>query len=146
IDIALPAIRTAIAMLQVLVLDLDFLCATECLSPVSPVSLGRRCRALIRLRAGILSWIFRFRQHGVRLFRISWPYQHRSEGVQSCFDLLAIGFAQRGLAGSVQDPVQLVQVHIHTAAVGGHATLPSSSRNRFVNGYPRISLIDRFGT
>jgi hypothetical protein len=41
IDLALPAIRTALAMLQVLVLDLDFLCATECLSPVAPVPLGR---------------------------------------------------------------------------------------------------------
>ena len=47
---------------------------------------------------------------------------------------------------SVQHPVQFVQVHIDTASGGLHATPPSSSRNRFVNGYPRTCLIDRFGT
>src|ERR1700733_1269836 len=46
VDIALPAIRAAISMLQFLVVDLDLLRATECLSPVAPVSLGRRCRTL----------------------------------------------------------------------------------------------------
>jgi len=67
--------------------------------------------------------------------------------MQGALEFVAIGVAQRRLPGSVQHPVQFLQVHIDTASFGGlHPTSPSSSRNRFVSGYPGTSLIDRFGT
>ena len=83
-----------------------------------------------------------FRQHGVGLFRISRPHQHRRQGVQALLDLLAIGFAQRGLARSVQDPVQLLQVHIDTASGGFHADSPEQFPKPLRQRIPQ-NLFDR---
>jgi len=89
---------------------------------------------------------FRFFQPSAGLLPVARPHQHRRQRMQCVPELLVIVLAQRRLPRSVQDPVQFVQVHIDTSASGFHPGPMGSSRNCVANGYPRTSLIDRFGT
>ena len=126
--------------------NIDPLCAAKRLRSIAPVSrlwgsVGIWLRALTGFR------LLRFLQHGAGLLRIAARRQHCRQGMQGTLEFVAIGLAQWRLPGAVQNPVQFVQIHIDPAPFGGlHPTSPSCSRNRFVSGYPRTSLIDRFGT
>ena len=133
-------------MRQLLVRNVDRLCAAKRLRSVAPVS-GLRGNVDIRLSAIAGFRVLWFFQHSAGLLRIARRRQHRRQGMQGALEFVAISLAQRRIPGSVQHPVQFIQVHIDTEPFGGlHPTSPSSSRNRFVSGYPRTSLIDRFGT
>jgi len=126
-------------MRQLLVLDIHFSRTAKCFGSVSAMSRERR-RALIFLR------VFRLLHHRTGLLRIARPHQHRRQCMQRLIEFAVIRLAQRRLTGSIQHPVQFLQVHVYAASGVFHAAPPSSSRNCFVNGYPRTSLIDRLGT
>ena len=78
--------------------------------------------------------------------RVAWPHQHRRQRMQCLLELFVIVLAQRRLPRSVQYPIQFVQIYIDSRSGGFHPSPMSSSRNFFATGYPRTSLIDRFGT
>src|SRR5271165_1829247 len=89
---------------------------------------------------------FRLIHHRFGLLCTPRLHQHLRQSMQCLFELAVIGFAQRRLTRSVQHSVQFLQIHFDAASGSLHAVPPISSRNRFVNGYPRTSLIDRLGT
>ena len=132
-------------MRQLLVFDIHLSPAAKRLCSIAAVP-GRRWRVVIRLRSGFR--VFRLLQHrgpqrqvfvaGVEhlagLLRIAPPHQHRRQSVQRVFELVVIGLAQRRFSRSVQHPIQFLKVHVDAAPGLLHATPPSSSRKRFVNG------------
>src|SRR6266571_5256534 len=75
------------------------------------------------------------------LLRGARGHQQCRQGMQGALEFVVIGLAQGRLPGSVQHPVQFLQIHLDTAPGGFHPVSPSSSRNPFVNGYPRTCLI-----
>src|ERR1017187_557045 len=141
--VAFPTLRTAVAVRQLLVLDVNLPHTTKCLCSIAAVSGGRR-RVGICLRSRLR--VFLRPNHRTGLLCIAGFDQHRRQSMQRVFEFAVIGLAQRRLTRSVQHPVQLLQVHVDAPPGLLHAAPPSSSRKRFVNGYPRTSLIDRFGT
>src|ERR1035441_3302261 len=140
-DLPVPANRYD----QLLVLDVYLPRTRKGLCSFAAVS-GWRGLLASSLLSGASFRAIRLIEHRACLLRIARPDQQRRHRMQCIFELAVIGLAQRRLARIVQHPVQLRQVHIDAAPGLLHATPPRSSRKRFVNGYPRTSLIDRFGT
>ena len=133
IDVALPALRTAIAVGQRLVLDLHSSSATEGRGSVAAVSRWRR-RIWVRLLSTGACFIFGLLHYRTGFLRVARPHQHRRQGMQRLPQLVMIFFAQRCLTCSIQHPVQFLQVHLDAAPGLLHAVPPSSSRNRLVSG------------
>ena len=86
--------------------------------PVAPVS-GLRGSVGIRLSPVAGFRAFRFFKHGAGLFRVAQRRQHCRQGMQGALEFVAISLAQWRFSGSIQHPVQFVQVHIDTTPFGG---------------------------
>ena len=113
----------------------------------SIASVARFLRPIgIRLSSATGCRVFRFSQHRAGLFVIGRPRQHRHQRMQCALEFVVVLVAQRRVSGPVEHPVEFLQIYINAASGSLHLYLPSSWRNCFVNGYPRTSLMDRFGT
>src|ERR1019366_746400 len=89
-------LRAAVPVLQILVSDVDLLCAAKRLGAIASVS-RRRGWVGIRLSPGAHLRTFWFFQHGAGLLRIARPHQHCRQGMQCAFEFVVIGLAQRRL-------------------------------------------------
>ena len=92
--------------------DGNLLCTAVRGSAVAPVP-GRRLRVGLR--------VFRCRrlriaEYGTGLLCFGLGQQPLGQRVQGRFELLAVGFAQRSATSIVDDAVQFLHIHVHTAA------------------------------
>src|SRR5262249_2393027 len=107
--------------------------ADKLFRPIAPMPLGRSRGVPLRRILLMDLRLLRFPPHGAGLFPPTHWRQHVRTSMPSLLDLLAIGVAPRDLPRSVQNSVQFLPIYIDPLT-RLHATVPSSSRNRFVSG------------